>query len=80
MSENELSHDIVERLTRIETQTEMIAGQLKMMEQKLEESSDLALIAHQSSKSAHHRINTIYIVAGAVGAAVSFVINYFTKQ
>lgn len=47
------------------------------MDKELEAVHETALIAQQSSKSAHHRINTQYIICGGILAVVSFIVNYF---
>lgn len=77
MSEEQFQTQILIKLGKIEEKLENIEAKVEAMDKELEAVHETALIAQQSAKSAHHRINTMYIIAGAIFAVVSFIVNYF---
>lgn len=79
MSEQEYKEEIVQRLAAIETQLELMQKNMEALTEKLDKTNQTAIIASQASKSAHHRISTMYCIAGAIGAVVSFVVDFFRR-
>ena len=65
MSEEQFQTQILIKLGKIEEKLENIEAKVEAMDKELEAVHETALIAQQSSKSAHHRINTQYIIFGS---------------
>lgn len=80
MGEHDFQSDVIDRLARIEEQLRQISVVVNGHDAEITDMKETAVIARQSAKSAHHRIDYIYIIAGSIAAAVSFVINYFKGQ
>ena len=72
-------HDVVISMKASNTvlMVEAVRLMVEAMDKELEAVHETALIAQQSAKSAHHRINTQYIICGGILAVVSFIVNYF---
>lgn len=79
MSEHEFQAEVISRLARIEENQHLMEHRVNTIEEKLDKTNEVALVADQRGKSAHHRIDYIYIIAGAIGGAVSFVVTLFKK-
>lgn len=77
MSEEQFQTQILIKLGKIEEKLENIEAKVEAMDKELEAVHETALIAQQSAKSAHHRINTQYIICGGILTVVSFIVNYF---
>lgn len=77
MSEEQFQTQILIKLSKIEEKLENIEAKVVAMDKELEDVHETALIAQQSSKSAHHRINTLYVICGGILAVVSLLVNYF---
>lgn len=80
MGEYDFQSEVIDRLARIEEQVRQISTVVNGHDAEITDMKETAVIARQSAKSAHHRIDYIYIIAGSIAAAVSFVINYFKGQ
>ena len=66
MSMVDISPEALERIVRIETKLDMLVEMLPEI-QRLQ-------VAHERAKSAHHRIDNIYKVAGLISTIISVVI------
>ena len=71
MSMGDMSPEALERIVRIETKLDMLVEMIPKM-QELQ-------VAHESAKSAHHRIDNIYKIAGLISTIVSVVIALIGK-
>ena len=79
MSEYELAKEMLAKVTRIEAMVEAMKEKYEPMTEDLKEATRIAIIAEQSAKSAHHRIDTMYIIAGIIGGVVSFIVGLFQR-
>ena len=70
MSMVDTSPEALERIVRIETKLDMLVEMLPEI-QRLQVAHERA---EQSAKSAHHRIDNIYKVAGLISTIISVVI------
>lgn len=77
MSEHDFQMEALERLSRLEAQSAQALETIKQIEAQLQETKELAIIVDQRARSAHHRINSMYVIAGAIGGLISFIVNYF---
>lgn len=77
MSEEQFQTQLLVKLSKIEEKLENIEAKVEAMDKELEAVHETALIAQQSAKSAHHRINTLYVICGGILAVVSLLVNYF---
>lgn len=75
MSMGDMSPEALERIVRIETKLDMLVEMIPKM-QELQLAHERAA---QSAKSAHHRIDNIYKVAGLISTIVSVVIALIGK-
>ena len=71
MSMGDINPEALERIVRIETKFEMLPAL-----QRLQVAHERA---EQSAKSAHHRIDNIYKVAGLISTIISVVIALIGK-
>lgn len=71
--------ELISKLAAIEAQIELMQKSIDEIKSQLQDASRTAIVAQQSSKSAHHRITTMYAIAGAIGGAVAFVVDLFKK-
>lgn len=76
MSEYEFNNEVIDRLARIETKMEAINEQCASRNSELDEIGIAAREALQSAKSAHHRINSMYIIATGIAGIVSWLLTY----
>jgi hypothetical protein len=76
MSEQDFHNDVIDRLARIETKQTSIDDQLKSRNNDLDEIGVIAREARQSAKSAHHRIDSMYVVATLIAGIVSWFLTY----
>lgn len=77
MSEHDFQAEVLERLSRLEAQSAQALDAIKQLEAQFQETKELAIIADQRGRSAHHRINSMYVIAGAIGGIISFIVDYF---
>lgn len=77
MSEHDFQAEVLERLSRLEAQSAQALDTIKQLESRFQETNELTIIADQRARSAHHRINSMYVIAGAIGGLISFIVNYF---
>ena len=75
MSMGDMSPEALERIVRIETKLDMLVEMIPKM-QELQLAHERAA---QSAKSAHHRIDNIYKVAGLISTIESVVIALIGK-
>lgn len=79
MSEHDFQVEVLERITQVNERLNETMRLVHNLEKRFQETQKTAIIASQSSKSAHHRISTMYCIAGAIGAVVSFVVDFFRR-
>lgn len=77
MSEHDFQAEVLERLCRLEEQSKRALDTAKKLEEQFRETRELAIVADQRGRSAHHRINSMYIIAGIIGGIISFIVDYF---
>lgn len=77
MGEHEFQAEVISRLARIEENQHLMEHRVNGIEDKLDKTNEVALIAEQRGKSAHHRINGIYVIAGIIASIVSYVTGLF---
>lgn len=80
MSDHDFQSEVIDRLARIEEHISSIDQQCSIRYTELSEAKTTALNAMQSTRSAHHRINGMYIVAGAIGSIISFIVSLIRGQ
>lgn len=76
MSEHDFQAEVLERLCRLEEQSKRALDTAKKLEEQFRETRELAIVADQRGRSAHHRINSMYIIAGIIGGIISFIVDY----
>lgn len=77
MSEHDFQTEVLERMSRLEAQSKQALDTVKKLEEQFQATKELAIIADQRGRSAHHRINSMYVIAGIIGGIISFIVNYF---
>lgn len=75
MSMGDISPEALERIVRIETKLDMLVEMIPQITE-LQVANERA---EQNAKSAHHRIDNIYKVAGLISTIVSVVIALIGK-
>ncbi|MGE9914031.1 hypothetical protein [Megasphaera elsdenii] len=76
MSEHDFQVEVLERMARIDAQLKEAMDSLHKLEEQFQETQKLAIVADQRGRSAHHRINGMYIIAGFIGSVVSFIVDW----
>lgn len=76
MGEHDFESEVLERLASIETEIRKVSS----LEVEMKEVRDMVITANQSARSAHRRINGIYLIGGAVAGIISFFINLLLKN
>jgi uncharacterized membrane protein YraQ (UPF0718 family) len=76
MGEHDFESEVLERLASIETEIRKVSS----LEVEMKEVRDMVITANQSVKSAHHRINGMYLIGGAIAGIISFFINLLLKN
>ena len=83
MGENDFQNEIIDRLARIETKLDSTIETVTKQSDKLDEHGTCITRLQESTKSAHNRIDGIYISAGMLGGAAGWVadkiLNLFGK-
>lgn len=77
MSEHDFQVEVLERMARIDAQLKEAMDSLHKLEEQFQETQKLAIVADQRGRSAHHRINSMYVIAGIIGGIISFIVDYF---
>lgn len=77
MREYDFQSEVLERLSRLEAQSAQALDTIKQLESQFQATKELAIIADQRGRSAHHRINSMYVIAGIIGGIISFIVDYF---
>ncbi|WP_443674432.1 hypothetical protein [Megasphaera sp.] len=76
MGEHDFESEVLERLASIETEIRKVSS----LEVEMKEVRDMVITANQSARSAHHRINGMYLIGGAIAGIISFFINLLLKN
>ncbi|WP_292018382.1 hypothetical protein [Megasphaera sp. UBA4382] len=77
MSERDFQMEVLERMARLEAQLNEALDSVHKLQEQFQATKELAIIADQRGRSAHHRINSMYVVAGIIGGIISFIVDYF---
>ncbi|WP_294000163.1 hypothetical protein [uncultured Megasphaera sp.] len=77
MSERDFQTEILERMARLEAQLNEALDSVHKLQEQFQTTKELAIIADQRGRSAHHRINSMYVIAGIIGGVISFIVDYF---
>lgn len=82
MSEHDFQTEVLERMSRLEAQSKQALDTVKKLEEQFQATKELAIIADQRGRSAHHRINSMYVIsmyviADIIGGIISFIVDYF---
>lgn len=76
MGAHDFESEVLERLASIETEIRKVSS----LEVEMKEVRDMVIAANQSARSAHHRINGMYLIGGAIAGIISFFINLLLKN
>ena len=77
MSERDFQMEVIERMARMEAQLNEALDSVHKLQEQFQATKELAIIADQRGRSAHHRINSMYVIAGIIGGVISFIVDYF---
>lgn len=77
MSERDFQMEVLERMARLEAQLNEALDSVHKLQEQFQATKELAIIADQRGRSAHHRINSMYVIAGIIGGVISFIVDYF---
>lgn len=77
MSERDFQTEVLERMARLEEQLNEAMDSVHKLQEQFQATKELAIIADQRGRSAHHRINSMYVIAGIIGGIISFIVDYF---
>ncbi len=77
MSERDFQTEVLERMARLEAQLNEALDSVHKLQEQFQATKELAIIADQRGRSAHHRINSMYVIAGIIGGVISFIVDYF---
>ena len=77
MSERDFQTEVLERMARLEAQLNEALDSVHKLQEQFQATKELAIIADQRGRSAHHRINSMYFIAGIIGGVISFIVDYF---
>ncbi|WP_337744992.1 hypothetical protein [Megasphaera sp.] len=77
MSERDFQTEVLERMARLEAQLNEALDSVHKLQEQFQATKELAIIADQRGRSAHHRINSMYVIAGIIGGIISFIVDYF---
>lgn len=77
MSERDFQTEVLERMARLEAQLNEALESVHKLQEQFQATKELAIIADQRGRSAHHRINSMYVIAGIIGGVISFIVDYF---
>lgn len=76
MGDHDFESEVLERLASIETEIRKVSS----LEVEMKEVRDMVITANLSVRSAHHRINGMYLIGGAIAGIISFFINLLLKN
>lgn len=77
MSERDFQTEVLERMARLEAQLNEALESVHKLQEQFQATKEMAIIADQRGRSAHHRINSMYVIAGIIGGVISFIVDYF---
>lgn len=77
MSERDFQTEVLERMARLEAQLNEALDSVHKLQEQFQATKELVIIADQRGRSAHHRINSMYVIAGIIGGIISFIVDYF---
>lgn len=79
MSENNFEREMRDRLIRIETKQDYMIQTVDNHSEVINKHSERITKVEESTKSAHHRIDGIYLAAGLFGALAGTITNFFAS-
>ena len=74
MSERDFQSEVLQQLGRIEAKQDTMYDELRTQQADIKELREDTTKALQSAKAAHHRINFIMAILGAMGTAVGYIV------
>jgi hypothetical protein len=74
MSEHDFQSEVLQQLGNIEGKQDMIHEELRSQQNDIKGLRTDATKALESAKSAHHRINLIMAILGAMGSALVYIV------
>lgn len=74
MGEKEFEREVLDRLIKVETLLQMVAGTCPGCQSKIQTLEIYAAKIDESAKSSHKRVDGIYRTAGAISAGVGAVL------
>lgn len=80
MSENEFQGKVLNKLGSIEAKQDAMYDELRTHQTDIKELKEISTQALESAKSAHHRINTLYIVGGVVASIITYFISLLQQH
>jgi hypothetical protein len=75
--QNKFSRELLEKQTRTETKLDSLLLTCPICQAELKEQGKQVVAVEYSAKSAHHRIDGIFILAGAIGGLTGTLVNIF---
>ena len=79
MGEKDFQQEVIDRLARIETKQDAHAETVNEHSKIIASHSERITVNEQRAKSAHHRVDGIFLTAGMVGAVAGWVADFVTK-
>jgi hypothetical protein len=77
--QNKFSRELLEKQTRTETKLDSLLLTCPICQAELREQGKQIVAIDQSAKSAHHRIDGIFIFAGILGGLAGTLVNVFAS-
>lgn len=74
MGEYDFQNEVLQQLGRIEAKQDTMYDELRTQQADIKELREDTTKALQSAKAAHHRINFIMAILGAMGTAVGYIV------
>lgn len=74
MSEHDFQNEVLQQLGEIQGTQKSMYDEMRTQQADIKEVRTTATKAMESAKSAHHRINFIYGILGAMGTAVGYIV------
>jgi hypothetical protein len=67
VSETEFQRQVLNQLIRIETKQDALIQTVSEHDKKIDQHAERITVTEQSAKSAHHRLDGIFVTAGIMG-------------
>jgi len=76
MGEKDFQQEVIDRLARIETKQDATQATVSGHSTAINQHSERITVTEQWAKSAHHRIDGIFLGAGILGGVAGTVVNF----